>query len=184
MEQRLTSIQLRVASMIAVVLGAVLLFSCKPKERSANTMSPSREDQNSSSSAVDESQRLLQQALALKQISLPDKWYSSQGDTVAERFEATARAMQAQDPDAASGRELMARYENDGQPFIHSVWLNQPLLCNQCGRVGADGFHVVVSVERNQMVTVTAREAHEVTSHQGSLPAAKLEVLRHILIQE
>ncbi|MHC4417668.1 MAG: hypothetical protein ACYSU6_03665 [Planctomycetota bacterium] len=184
MEQRLTTIQLRVASMSAMVLGAVLLFSCKPRERSTNTMSPPREDQNTTSSAVYQSQRLLQRALALKQITLPDQWYSAQGDTVAERFEATSRAMQAQNPDAARGRELMARYENDDQPFIHSVWLNQPLICKLCGRAGADGFHTVVSVERNQMVTITAKEAHEVTAHQGSLAAAKLEVLRHILVQE
>jgi hypothetical protein len=184
MEQRLMTMQPRAASIIAAVLGAVLLFSCKPKERSTNTMSPSEEDQNITSSAVDQSQPLLRQALALKQIALPDQWYSAQGGTVAERFEATARAMQAADPDAASGRELMARYENDGQPFIHSVWLNQPVICKQCGRAGADGFHTVVSVARSQMVTITAGEAHEVTAHQGPLSAAKLEVLKQILAQE
>jgi len=181
MEQGLTVMRVCIVASIIGVLGMSLSFSCKPKERSTNTMTSTMEDSNTTPSTKDDSQRLAQQMLALKEIPLPDDWYSVTGTTVAERFEATARVMRAKDANAPTLSELMAQYENGGKPFIHSVWLNQPLVCSKCSPSGGDGFFTVTSVARGLSIVVKAAELHAVTAHGEAFPPETLSSLKKIL---
>ncbi len=125
--------------------------------------------------------RLAAQVLALKQLPLPDAWYPAKGATVAERFAATWRAMPAGPDKPASVDALMARYDNGGRPFIHSVWFNRPLRCAHCNEGGADGFTTVVSVRAGVVLTLTARELHEAQAHGIDFPADKRTVLQRLL---
>ncbi|WP_395701188.1 hypothetical protein [Aquabacterium sp.] len=125
--------------------------------------------------------RLAAQVLALKQLPLPDAWYPARGATVAERFAATWRAMPAGPDKPASVDALMARYDNGGRPFIHSVWFNRPLRCAHCNEGGADGFTTVVSVRAGVVLTLTARELHEAQAHGIDFPADKRTVLQRLL---
>ena len=144
-------------------------------------MTSAMEDSNTTPSTAGDSQRLAQQMLALKEIPLPDDWYSVKGATVAERFEATARLMRAKDPNAPTLSELMARYENGGKPFIHSVWLNRPLFCSKCSPNGGDGFFIVTSVARGLSIMVKEAELHAVTAHDEAFPPETLSSLKAVL---
>ena len=176
--------RISILSAVVLVLGAELLFSCKPKERSKDVMSSTTEDSNAILSAPDESWRFAQGVLALKEIPLPDEWYSVEGATVTERLEAASRAMRKVDANAPNVSELMARYDNGGRPFVHSVWFNQPLLCPKCGPAGAQGFYTITSIKKDLAVTIGAKEMHDVMKHQGSFTTKKLEILKRILTQE
>lgn len=144
-------------------------------------MSSAMQEPNAMPLGGDTSRRLAQQIQALSEIALPDEWYAVQGVAVAERFEAMSRAMQARDPNAPAPEELMARYENDGKPFIHRVWLNRPLICSKCRPDTGDGFFTIVSVARGLSVVVKATELHEVTTHDGAFPPETLLSLTRIL---
>jgi hypothetical protein len=167
-----------VVGWLAAAIG--LLASCEHKEERIGHMPASANSQDSMSVAAD-SKTLVQQVLGLKELALPDEWYLVKGRDLAGRFDATSRAMRAKDPQAPSGKELMARYENNGQPFVHAVWFNQPLFCPKCKDAGAEGTWTVVSVARQLVVTLTAGEIHQVQAHDGTLPADKAETLRRIL---
>ena len=114
---------------------------------------------------------------ALRQVELPDAWYPAQGATLTERFQATFRAMPAGPGQPASVAELMARYDNQGQPVVHAVWFNRPLRCAACKAAGADGFRTLISVRLGLSLTVTAEEMHLVLEHGASFPEAKLALL-------
>ena len=130
--------------------------------------------------AADSSQVWAKRILALKVIDLPDEWQSARGASLTERFQATFKAMPPGPGKPASADALIARYANHGEPFVHSVWFNQPLRCSHCQDGGAEGFHVVVSVRNGATVTITALEMHEALEHQLPLPAAKVALLRQI----
>jgi len=128
-----------------------------------------------------ESARLAARILALKELPLPDAWNSAKGETLAARFDATSKAMRTTDPKAPSGPELMARFNNGGKPFKHSIWLNRPLFCPICATTGGDGRHTVMSVQRECVTVVSAGELHAVVAHGAVFPPAKLVVLAKIL---
>lgn len=181
MEQRLRTWAWGAVAVMALLLPTGFLSSCSSKETNTSSMTAITNNAAGGPKATVESQKLARQIQELKQIPLPDEWYPAKGASLAERFEATAQAMRGQSNQAPATRELIARYENNGQPFAHTVWLNQPLPCRKCTQAGAGGFHAVASVRRGLTVTVSAAEMHEVTNHQGSFPNDKLELLKKIL---
>ncbi|HXN10570.1 MAG TPA: hypothetical protein VN859_04955 [Steroidobacteraceae bacterium] len=117
---------------------------------------------------------------SLTQIALPDQWYFAKGTTLAERFRATFNAMPAGPDKPSSVAELMARFDNHGEPMAHTVWLNQPLSCPQCNDAGADGFYTVLSVRNGVSVMITALEMHMALTHQGRFPDEKLALLHRV----
>jgi hypothetical protein len=164
-----------------VLLCAALSSSCAADNHKTNTMASTNSVSPNSAAASESSARLAKQIQLLKELDLPDQWYDAKGDTLAERFEATAKAMHATEAQALSGKELMARFNNQGQPFFHSVWLNQPIHCPLCKTAGAQGSFTVMSVTRGLSVTISAAEWHAVTAHGQSFPAEKLAVLERML---
>jgi hypothetical protein len=134
---------------------------------------------NSVSDAAD-SARLAQQIQGLKELSLPYEWDFTKGDTLAARFAATAQVLQAKEGKPLSGPELMARFENGGQPFFYPVWMNQPYRCPLCNNGGAEGWMTVISVARGLSVKITSAEWHAVTAHAQAFPPEKLALLKGI----
>lgn len=116
------------------------------------------------------SQDLARRVQALPQLPLPDAWYPATGRTVAERFASTWRAMPPGPDKPPTAEALMARYENGGQPFAHSVWFNRPLRCERCNQGGADGFTTVVSLRHDLVLRLSAREMHDSLQHGLPLP--------------
>ena len=176
MEQRL--IRARGGIVLAALPLIWPLASCSSEERQAGTVTTN----NVSAELAAESQRLARQIQELKEIPLPDEWQSADGSTLRERFESTSKAMRAKGTNAPTASELMARYENGGKPFMHSVWFFHPLHCPKCNQAGSAGYYIVMSIRLGLSVTISAGEMHEVTKHQGAFPVAKLEVLRKILV--
>lgn len=115
--------------------------------------------------------------LGLKEINLPNEWFSAKGDTLIERFQSTYKAMAPGPfkPNSVAG--LISRYENQGNPFVHTVWLNKPMRCRHCNDGGADGFYTVVSVRNGLSITVSAEEMHLVLEHGGKFTNEKIAQL-------
>lgn len=168
---------MRDAATLLMLAGLALALPCGAAASGAKGAAVSA----SAPQAANPAQRLAAQMLALKELPLPDAWYPAKGATVAERFAATWRAMPAGPDKPASVDALIARYDNGGQPFIHSVWFNRPLPCSLCNEGGADGFTTVVSVRANVVLTLSARELHEAQAHGIAFPADKRAVLERLL---
>jgi hypothetical protein len=154
---------------------------CAAQNERTNKMTSTNKNSTGSSSDIALSARLAREAQALDELALPDEWYAAKGTNLFERFDAAAKAMSAKDSKALSGKELMARFQNGGKPFFHSVWLNQPYPCPQCTNGGAEGSFTVVSVPHGLSVTITSAEWHSVTAHSAAFPPDKLASLKKIL---
>ena len=181
MEQELTGLAGRWAYLGGLLLCAALTCSCRGGEGGTKPMVATNNSESNAAPAAAESARLAKRIAPLRELALPDEWYSATGASLAARFAAAAKAMQAKDPQAPSGPQLMARFQNDGQPFVHKVWFNQPLFCPICPEATGDGSFAVVSVARGLNCRVTAGEFHAVTAHGGSFPPDKLSLLKRIL---
>jgi hypothetical protein len=181
MAQGLTGLNNGFGFAAGALLCLVLGSSCAADNTKTNTMPSTNSISPNSASAAAESARLAKQMQTLKELALPDEWYSAEGATLAAHFDAAAKAMRAKDPQAPSGPQLMARFENGGKPFIHSVWFFHPLRCPKCNQGGSNGFQTVMSVRLGLYVRITAGEMHAVTAHGDAFPSDKLALLKKIL---
>ena len=181
MEQELIGLARRWTFFGAVLLCAAMTCSCRAGDNGTKPMVATNNSASNAALAAAESARLAKKIATFKELALPDEWYSAAGDTLAARFEVAAKAMQAKDPKAPSGTQLMARFQNNGQPFVHKVWVNQPLFCPLCPETTGDGVFTVVSVARGWTCRITVGELHAVTAHGGSLPPEKNSLLKRIL---
>lgn len=181
MAKGLTLLGKRFGFAAGALLCAALSSSCAADKDKTNTMPSANSVPLNSAAASETSARLAKQIQSLKELELPDEWEYAKGDTLADRFEATAKLMRAKDAQAPSGKKLMARFDNRGQPFLHSVWLNKPLHCTLCKTAGAQGWFTVMSVARGLSLSISSAEWHAVTAHGQSFPAEKLAVLKRIL---
>jgi hypothetical protein len=150
----------------------------KPSDKGASSMAGNCSASNATANEV--SKCLAVRIQGLTEVELPDEWYFAKGATPTERFRATFNAMRPGPGKPGSVAELMARYENHGEPIVHTVWLNQPLQCPQCNNAGADGFYTLVSIRNNVTVTVTAGEMHQTLMHQGRFPDEKIALLNKL----
>jgi hypothetical protein len=167
---------------ISMIMGLVivLLASCKFEHVGAGNMERNI-DNSSPSISAEESLEVAKITLSLNELQLPDEWEYTEGTTLRERFEATAKLLKKQNSTAPTGLELMERYDNNGKPFVHSVWFNRQLLCNECQGAGADGYYTVVSVKHGLYVEISAEEMHMVNNHQGVFSPDKYSTLKIIL---
>jgi len=163
------------ASVVCLTLSSLPLMATEAHNGTASQPAP-----DDKAVAAKESAQMARLVLALDELTLPDEWDTVQGDTLAARFAATARAMRAKNPQSPTGAELMAQFENGGRPFFHPMWLNQPYPCPHCGAGGAEGWLTVVSVARALSVKLTAAEWHNVTTHGQAFPPGKLATLQAI----
>ena len=178
-------IRLRSIIWVAVLtLSMAMIWACKMDEKGNNTMVSDKNSPRESMSNADESLLLAKKIQGLKELPLPDEWYSAEGTTFRQRLENASKAMRSADPGAPSAGELMARYENGGLPAVHHVWLNQPLYCEKCNQAGADGFLTVFSIAKGLAVTVSAGQMHEVLNHQGKFPEDVFRSLKRIFASD
>lgn len=180
MARRLNGFCGRRGAAIAALLCSGWLADCRAGDNGSNSVSVTN-SATSEQNAATESSRIATRIGKLDEIALPDEWYMTKGATLAARFDATAKAMPASEGKPVSGRELEARYQNGGRPFIHSIWFNRPLFCPKCTNTSGDGSITMVSVARGLSVIVTQAELHEVTAHGGAFPLEKLSILKKIL---
>jgi len=181
MAQGLIALGNRVGFVIPTIVCVALVSSCRDDKKEINDMPSANDVFPDSAADAEDSLRLARQMQGLTELALPDEWYAAEGDTLAARFDAAARAMRARDAGAPSGRELMAQFENGGKPFMHSVWFFHPLRCQKCNQGGSDGFYTVTSIRLGISLRITAEEFHVVTAHGSAFPAHKLARLKEIL---
>lgn len=170
----------RIGFLAGLFLGFAVISSSAADNDKIKIMPSTNNVPSPPAADAEDSTRLAQQIQALKELPLPDEWETAKGDTLGARFEATAKAMRARDSKPLSGPELMARFENGGQPFFHSIWLNQPYHCPLCKNGEAEGWFTVMSVARGLSVKITAAEWHAVTVHAQAFPTEKLARLKGI----
>lgn len=119
----------------------------------------------------------------IKEIPLPDEWYTSDKKKKISRWKIFFNKLFSKRIVVKSKNEIMQEFSEkykDEDFFKHAVQFNSQDKCDKCSYNAAAWCATIVSLKNNTSISMTGRDLHNIRGHQGRFTDFQFELLEKL----